>query len=267
MTPNRPIAVSVAGLDPSGGAGIAADLRTFEALGAHGACVIAALTVQDSARVYAVRPIPARHVAEALAAVVADSKPAAIKTGMLATDSVVDAVVSVLGAGPIPFLVVDPVRRSTSGTVLLDDDGWRALGERLVPLAALVTPNRAEAEELAAMAISTEDDAVRAARRIAERGCKAVLVKGGHGPGAEATDLLFDATTGRVDRFEAPRVPGDFHGTGCVLSAAITALLARGLSLADAVGSAKEHLSRALATAEMVGRGRRILRIQPGATD
>ena len=241
-----PVALTIAGSDPSGGAGIQADLRTFAAFGVHGASVVTALTAQDTRRVRAIAEVTPAFVAQQLDAVLDDFEVRAAKTGMLHRAPVIDVVVARLHTRPLPHLVVDPVMVATSGDPLLEPEGIAALRERLLPLATLVTPNLHEAEVLTGRAVTTVAEMREAARALVALGARAALVKGGHLAG-DAVDVLYD---GRAFReLGAPRREGRrLHGTGCVLSAAITAGLARGSDLAEAVAEAKRFVTLAIET-------------------
>lgn len=247
----------MAGSDPSGGAGLQADVATFGAFGCHGQGVVTALTVQDSRGVHAAAPVDAVHVAAQLEALLADAPPAAAKTGMLPTAAVVEAVASAwLTQAGVP-LVVDPVLAASSGARLADADAEAALLEMLVPLAALVTPNAPEAAELTGIDVRDVEGAAAAARALLARGARAVLVKGGHIPGDEVTDVL--VTAGRPDAIAFTRLrithPRRVRGTGCALSAAIAARLARGDALVDAVRAAGDWVHAAIAGASESGPG------------
>ena len=247
-----PIALTIAGSDPSGGAGIQADLKTFHQFGVYGEAVITLLTVQNTVRVSRVVVMPPALVLEQLAAVLEDIPPAAAKTGALGSAEMVEAVARAAGDFPFP-LVVDPVMVSKHGRSLLPDTAVAAIRERLLPRAFLITPNVPEAEALTGLTIRTLEDMRGAARRLWELGARAVLIKGGHLEG-DATDLLFDGT--RWHEFPAPRVATPHtHGTGCTYSAAITAALARGLALADAVALAKRFIHEAIRTNPGLGKG------------
>lgn len=249
------IALTMAGSDSGGGAGLQADLRTFASLGVHGVCAVTALTAQNPVEVPSVWPAPAAAVRAQLEAVWAELAPAAAKTGMLARAGVVREVADFfkgLGAPQTP-LVIDPVMVSTSGAELLDTAGRRAAQERLFPLATLLTPNLAEAGVLLGRAISGPDAMARAAADLEARYGAAILLKGGHAGGARSRDLL--RWRGRDSWLSAPRISGVAgHGTGCVLSAAITAGLALGLPLPAAVGLGKRTVTRALRRAAPVAR-------------
>jgi hydroxymethylpyrimidine/phosphomethylpyrimidine kinase len=240
-----PVALSIAGSDPSGGAGIQADLKTFAAFGVYGAAVITALTAQSARAVSAVAPVAPAFVARQLEAVLDGLPVVTAKTGMLHRAEVIAVVADTLGARPVQALVVDPVLVATSGARLLETDALAVLRDRLLPLATLVTPNVAEAEALTERRVRSREDMAGAARTLVERGAGAALVTGGHLPG-DAVDVLCDA--GGVHEYRAARVgSGSPHGTGCALSAAITAALARGLPLREAIAQAKDWIGRAIA--------------------
>jgi hydroxymethylpyrimidine/phosphomethylpyrimidine kinase len=240
----RPTTLTIAGADPTGGAGIQADLRTFEALGCRGTSAITAITVQDSDGVHGWEAVPVAVVRAQVETVLRDLAPVAVKTGMLATSDIVVAVADALRARAPDFVVVDPVLVSSSGYELLEENGIAALRTELLPLASLVTPNVPEAERLSGIRIETADDAVRAGDLIRQLGADAVLVTGGHLPG-EPTDVL--VTAGGDERFAGERVGGpDVHGTGCVFSAAAAAALAGGAALPEAIADAKRFTARLL---------------------
>ena len=243
-----PIALTIAGSDSSGGAGIQADLKTFTALGVYGASVLTALTAQNTRGVTGVHTPPAAFVRAQIDAVLDDLDVAAIKTGMLANGEIVTAVAEALAARkPMP-LVVDPVMVATSGDRLLDPAAVAAVQHRLIPLATLITPNLPEAAALLGVARASSIAAMEEqARALLGFGCRAVLVKGGHGTGNDAVDVLVTAA-GEVTHLAAPRIATrNTHGTGCTLSAAIAALLATGTALPEAVRRAKAFLGEALA--------------------
>lgn len=240
-----PIALTIAGSDSGGGAGIQADLKTFAALGVHGASAIACLTAQNPRRVLGVEPCPPEFLRLQLEAVFRELAPDAIKTGMLFSPAHIEVVAEFLESKRIP-LVVDPVMVSTSGALLVGPGGLESLRERLLPLAALVTPNLSEAEILSDEKIPAVESMAGAARTIYSRfGC-AVLIKGGHLRGSRmATDVFFDGRSPMLLR--APFVKGvRTHGTGCVYSAAICAELALGRDLRRAVARAKRFVTKAI---------------------
>jgi len=254
----RPVALTIAGSDPSGGAGIQADVVTFARFGVHGASVVTALTAQDTRGVRAVMGVPPELVAQQLAAVRDDLDVRAAKTGMLLGAAVVEVVADALRARPVPALVVDPVLRATSGDALLDPDALDVLRARLLPIATLVTPNLDEAEALTRRRVDGPAAMRDAARALVdELGAGAALVKGGHLAGP-ALDVLYDGRT--LHELSAARVAGGaVRGTGCALSAAVTAGLALGHDLPTAVDAAKRWVSAAIAGAEPLGRGARLL--------
>lgn len=253
-------ALTVAGSDSGGGAGLQADLRTFAAHGLLGCTAVTAVTAQDTRAVYRVDVLPAQAVAAQLRAALGDLPIRAVKTGMLATAEIVRTVAAVLGEHPGLPLVVDPVLRSTSGRALLDEAGGEALARELIPRATLVTPNLPEASVLLgpgrAGAVSSPREAAEA---LAETLGVAVLVKGGHAQeaaGAVVEDALALPGRGVVEVFSAPRVQTRAtHGTGCTLASAVAANLALGAALTDAVGAAKAYLTGALQAAAPVGAG------------
>lgn len=248
-----PVALTIAGSDSGGGAGIQADLKTFFALGCHGASALTALTAQNTVAVTGIHEVPAEFVVEQVQAVADDIGVAAAKTGMLASAAIVEAVAKVVSAYGIP-LVVDPVFVSKHGNKLLMDDAVAALKGSLFPVARLVTPNLFEAGALLGRTIETLDQMRAAAVEIGALGPEAVLVKGGHLGDAAAIDVFFDGT--EVHDIESPRFDTeDTHGTGCTLSAAITARLAHGDDLAEAVDTAKRFISGAIQYGLRIGKG------------
>jgi hydroxymethylpyrimidine/phosphomethylpyrimidine kinase len=253
-SPNQyhPVALTIAGSDPSGGAGIQADLKTFHQFGVYGTSVIAVLTVQNTLRVSAVKPLPTSIVLAQLNAVLEDFPPQAAKTGALGSRENVEALAERASRFNFP-LVVDPVIMSKHGKAMLEEDGAVALIQKLLPQAFLVTPNIPEAVFLSGVKITGPESMEKAAWAIAEMGPQAVLIKGGH-LDKEATDLLLFQK--KIYRFSAPKIPSDnTHGTGCTHSAAITALVAKGMGLVEAVEKAKDFISRAIETAPGLGRG------------
>jgi hydroxymethylpyrimidine/phosphomethylpyrimidine kinase len=253
-----PIALTVAGTDSGGGAGIAADLHTFAAHGVWGTCAVTAVTAQNTVLVGQVDILGAPLVTAQIGAVATDIGVAATKTGMLGLAVVVKAVAAAVQEWNLHPLVVDPVAVSSTGTTMLSPNGADALRDILVPLAELVTPNLAEAAILARWPEppTDRDGMRRVAESILGLGVKAVLVTGGHLPGPEAADLLLQADGSGPRWFSAPRFESRHtHGTGCVLSAAITARLARGEELVQAVEGAKAFVTRAIAAGVELGAG------------
>jgi hydroxymethylpyrimidine/phosphomethylpyrimidine kinase len=254
-----PIALTVAGSDSGGGAGIQADLKTFEAFGCFGTSVVTAITAQNTLGVTAVHAVPTGIVAAQIDALAADLPPAAVKTGMLASTELVETVAAGVERHRFGPIVIDPVMVATSGDRLLDEGAERAIVELLLPRAALVTPNLPEAAILAGREIEGVDGMEEAARAIADLGASAVLLKGGHLGGGVLVDLLWH--DGRVHRWERPRLETRHtHGTGCTLSSAIAAGLAHGRPLPDAVGAALAYVRRAIEAAPGLGAGHGPLR-------
>jgi hydroxymethylpyrimidine/phosphomethylpyrimidine kinase len=251
-----PAVLTIAGSDPSGGAGIQADLKTFATLGVFGAAVVTSLTAQNTGGVRGIEAVSPAFVVQQLDAVLDDLDVRAIKTGMLGTVAVVEAVARRLAAGPGVPIVVDPVLVATAGQPLTESAAVAAMRRDLLPLATLVTPNLPEAAALTGRPVSTVPEMRDAARALAGLGVRAVLVKGGHLPDA-AIDVFWDGTT--LHELTAPRVPGVFHGTGCTLSAAIAVQLARGTRLRDAVTHAKRYVTDAIGDSPARGRGARPL--------
>ncbi|HEX5479043.1 MAG TPA: bifunctional hydroxymethylpyrimidine kinase/phosphomethylpyrimidine kinase [Dehalococcoidia bacterium] len=250
-----PRALTIAGSDSGGGAGIQADLKTFAALGVYGATALTAVTAQNTREVAAVATIPADLVARQIRVVLDDIGASAIKTGMLGDAGIVHAVAGELRAPAVASVVVDPVITSSSGTALLDDAGVDAMVRELLPLAQIVTPNIEEAKLLAGREIASWDDARAAAAVIVEQGARSVVITGGDfGHPEAATDLYYDGQHFR--EYTAVRVrTQSTHGTGCTFSAAITAGLARGMDTQAAIALAKSYVSLALEHAYPIGSG------------
>ncbi len=248
-----PRALTIAGSDPGGGAGIQADLKTFSAFRVHGMSVITAVTAQNSIGVQGIETLPPAFVARQLRSVLSDFGADAAKCGMLATAPIIEAVAETLRDLPVDRLVVDPVMVATSGEPLLRPEAREALVSRILPLALVVTPNLSEAEALAGFPVTGRVEMEAAARRILALGPRHVLVKGGHLAG-DAVDLLWDGRA--FTEFSAPRVDSpNTHGTGCTFSAAIAAGLALGQSLLDAVRRAKAYVTRAIQEGFQAGHG------------
>ncbi|MEN3211444.1 bifunctional hydroxymethylpyrimidine kinase/phosphomethylpyrimidine kinase [Methylorubrum populi] len=248
------IALTIAGSDSSGGAGIQADLKTFAALRVYGASVVTALTAQNTSGVQAIHDVPADFVAAQIDSVFSDLAVGAVKIGMLSRPETIRAVAEGLRrhATGIP-VVLDPVMVATSGDRLISQEAVETLRGELMPLATVITPNLPEAATLLGEAqAGHENEAVGQARRLLERGARAVLIKGGHGEGRESVDHLI-SVDGTLRRFAAPRIETrNSHGTGCTLSAAVAAGLARGQGLAEAVGGAKTYVTAAIRAADSV---------------
>ena len=249
----KPVALTIAGSDPSGGAGLQADLKTFHQFGVYGMSVVTLLTVQNTEDVSSVDPLDPAYVEKQLRAVASDIPPQAAKTGALGTAEIIEAVARWAERLSCP-LVVDPVMISKHGASLIAEEARQTLAQKLLPKAFLVTPNLPEASVLSGRVVDNPDGMRAAARTIADLGANAVLVKGGHLEG-DALDVLY--YEGRFEEFRAGRIDSNHtHGTGCTYSAAITAALAKGASLTEAVHSAKRFITRAIETAPGLGRGR-----------
>ena len=248
------IALTIAGSDSGGGAGVQADLKTFAAHGVYGTSAITAVTAQNTRGVTAFEALSADLVTAQIEAVMSDLGAHAAKTGMLANAAIVEAVAAAVEDLEIPLLVVDPVMIAKSGDRLVDDEALGAMKAELLERAFVVTPNIPEAEVLAGIGIQTDDDRREAARRIVALGAKAVIVKGGHFPSADIVDLLYDGH--RFTEFHAERIPGSStHGTGCTFAAAVAAHLALGHRLEDAIPQAQQYVAGAIRHAPGLGSG------------
>jgi hydroxymethylpyrimidine/phosphomethylpyrimidine kinase len=245
-----PIAVTIAGSDSGGGAGIQADLKTFSALGVYGASVITALTAQNTLGVQGIHDIPPDFIARQIDSVFSDLAVRAVKIGMLSQPAVIEAVAAGLVRHRADTVVLDPVMVATSGDRLLAPEAVESLKTKLVPHALVITPNLPEAAAMLDEPIAEDEAAMRGqAERLMRLGPGAVLIKGGHAEGADSVDLLLDAKG--LERFAAPRLATrNTHGTGCTLSSAIAAGLAKGLDLRHAAAAAKAYVSAALAASE-----------------
>jgi hydroxymethylpyrimidine/phosphomethylpyrimidine kinase len=252
-----PIALTIAGSDSSGGAGIQADLKTFAAFGVYGASVITALTAQNTTGVSGIHQVPAEFVTAQIDAVFSDLAVGAVKIGMVAHPPVIDAIVAGLKRWSPKHVVLDPVMVATSGDRLLAAEAVEALRKRLIPLATIITPNLPEAAALLDEPVATSEAGIESqGKKLLALGCPAVLIKGGHGEGSESIDYLIRA--GGSVALSAPRVATqNTHGTGCSLSSAIAAELAKGADLETAVRNAKSFVSAAIAAADRftVGHG------------
>ncbi|MBR1245035.1 bifunctional hydroxymethylpyrimidine kinase/phosphomethylpyrimidine kinase [Bradyrhizobium sp. AUGA SZCCT0274] len=252
-----PIALTIAGSDSSGGAGIQADLKTFAALGVYGASVITALTAQNTTGVSGIHQVPAEFITAQIDAVFSDLAVGAVKIGMVAQPASIDAIVAGLTRWSPKHVVLDPVMVATSGDRLLAAEAVDALRTKLIPLASVITPNLPEAAALLDEPVAESEAAVEnQGKRLLAMGCRAVLIKGGHGQGAESTDYFIDAA--KTITLAAPRVATkNTHGTGCSLSSAIAAGLAKGENMETAVRNAKAWISAAISAADRfsVGRG------------
>lgn len=247
-------ALTIAGSDSGGGAGIEADLKTFTALGVYGMAAITSVTAQNTVAVTGVHDVPPAFVAEQIDDVAQDIGVDAAKTGMLSNAAIIEAVADSIERNAIRNLVVDPVMIAKSGDALLHESAKDALLRRMLPLALVVTPNAPEATALTGVRIDSDKDVKRAGEALLAAGAAHVLIKGGHLSGAEAVDFLFDGTTCR--EYRAPRIATkNTHGTGCTYSAAIAAYLAIGLDVPAAVERAKEYLTGAILHSFGLGHG------------
>jgi hydroxymethylpyrimidine/phosphomethylpyrimidine kinase len=247
-------ALTIAGSDPSGGAGVQADLKTFAAHGVYGLSVVTAVTAQNTTGVSGFAALSADLVTLQIETIVSDIRPDAAKTGMLANAAIVEAVAAAVIDLDIPLLVVDPVMIAKSGDALVDDEAVGAMKTELLPRAMVVTPNIPEAETLSGIAIRTDADRRAAAREIQALGARAVLIKGGHLESTEIVDLLYDGH--RFLEFTIERVAGRAtHGTGCTFAAALAARLALGGNLDEAIAGAQRYIAGAIRHAPNLGRG------------
>jgi hydroxymethylpyrimidine/phosphomethylpyrimidine kinase len=251
------VCLTIAGLDPSGGAGIIADIKTFSAFGCFATAAVASLTFQNTAGVFGAEHQSAATLRGQVAPILEDYVVSAVKTGMLPTREIIDETARLIRDGNLRNYVVDPVVRSTSGFDLIDDEALSVLIQRLFPLSDLITPNIPEAERISGLRITSRESVEEAAKRMQAMGAENVLIKGGHMVGHDADraiDFLFEGE--RLTLFEAERIETNAtHGTGCTLSAAITANLALGKSLGDAVETAKRFVFEAIKTAPNLGHG------------
>ncbi|MCD8520444.1 MAG: bifunctional hydroxymethylpyrimidine kinase/phosphomethylpyrimidine kinase, partial [Alphaproteobacteria bacterium] len=249
MIPN---VLSIAGSDPSGGAGIQADLKTFSALGCYGMAALTALTAQNTKGVAAVHAVPPEFLYSQLQEIFVDINVGAVKIGMAGTDDSIGVIVEILQHHKPPHVVLDPVMIAQSGDSLLSPKAMTALQEKLIPLASLITPNIPEAQAL--LGGHPSDDPETLARALHDTGNECVLVKGGHGAGDASRDVLM--AYGSFYDYEAARIDTkNNHGTGCTLSAAIACFLARGHDMPDAVGEAKAYITGALSASDLLDVG------------
>ena len=251
---DRPVALTIAGSDSGGGAGIQADIKTFQAFGVFGTSAVTAVTAQNTVGVTAVHLVPLDVVRTQITTVVQDLSPSAVKSGMLGTSELVETVADAIQEHSLTPYVLDPVMVASSGDRLLDENAVEAIIRRLLPKATLVTPNLEEARILTSLPISDEEGQRESARRLVQMGARAALVKGGHGSGTQVVDILWDGSDEYLWRH--PRIETrNTHGTGCTLSAAITAGLSRGDQLVPAVEDALAFVKQAILRAPNLGRG------------
>ena len=248
-----PKAMTIAGSDSGGGAGVQADLKTFAALGVYGASTLTAITAQNTVAVTAVHDIPTDVITAQIDAVLTDIGADAVKTGMLSSSDIIECVCEALEVHGVQRLVVDPVMIAKSGDALLREDAIGSLRTRLLPLAMVVTPNIPEAEALTETTIVSDADVRRAAEAIVGMGARSVVVKGGHREGP-ATDLFYDGK--EFKEFTAPRFDTvNTHGTGCTFASAVAAGLARGMVVTDAVALAKDYVTEGIRLSFSIGQG------------
>ncbi|WP_309493117.1 bifunctional hydroxymethylpyrimidine kinase/phosphomethylpyrimidine kinase [Candidatus Hecatella orcuttiae] len=259
MRPERklPVALTIAGVDSCGGAGVAADLKTFSALGVHGACAVTALTAQNTRSVAEISPVEPRFLEKQLETLLADLKVNAFKTGMLPSRETVECVSDFMEDGRLKKAVVDPVFKATTGRRLSAEDAVEAYARRLLPQATLATPNLWEAEKLSGVRIKSLRELKKAARKISDLGVKGVVIKGGHLRGGKAVDLLY--WKGEFAVYPKPRLPVSLHGGGCVFSAALTALLAKGLEPWKAVEEVEAYIHPLFQFGLQVGSGLKVV--------
>ena len=257
---SKPVVLTIAGLDPSGGAGIVADIKTISTLGGFPAAVITSITYQNTTGVFGAEHQSAATLRAQVEPVIRDLDVVAAKTGMLPTAEIVAEVARLFREESLRPPVVDPVMVSTSGHDLIGDEAFHILKTQLLPVAGVVTPNIPEAERLAGFSIESENDMRRAAEAIRGFGARAVLVKGGHRAiDQQAIDLLLDENGSFVEFREEYIEAGEIHGSGCTLSAAIAVCLGKGMTLEDAVRAAKEYVTEAIRRAPRIGHGARPL--------
>ena len=249
--------LTIAGSDPTGGAGVQADLKTFAAHGVYGVSVITAVTAQNTLGIVESTVMSADLVIAQLEAIAGDSAPDAVKVGMLGTAAIVEAVAAAIEELELPSVVLDPVIASSSGGRLLDDDGVQAMLLRLMPLCRVMTPNIPEAEALSGCRIASAADARKAAERLVDMGAESVIVTGGHAPGTDVVDLFYDGT--QFVELHGRRVDARAHGTGCTYASAIAAGLARGRPMTEAAAEAQRYVAGALTHAVTIGKGARVL--------
>lgn len=254
MKRDQKICLTIAGLDPSGGAGIIADLKTFAAFGCYGAAAVSSITFQNTREVFGSESQSSASMRGQLDPIFDDLIVDSAKTGMLPTEEVIRETAAILKERKFTNLIVDPVVRSTSGFDLIDDAALRSLINELFPLAIVVTPNIPEAERIAGITINNEADIEKAGKQILSMGAAAVLIKGGHMESERMRDLLF--TRGSTEVFDGEFIDSKAtHGTGCTLAAAITACVANGKTLSDAIRIAKKFVAEGIRTSPMFGGG------------
>ncbi len=252
------IALTIAGSDPTGGAGFQADIKTFHALGVYGISIPAALTAQNTKVVTEVKELDPKFFSSQIDTLLIDSHPDAFKTGMLYSAEIIKIVAEKVKIYNLANLVIDPVRASTSGASLMEEGVLEAMKEHLFPIAKVITPNMNEASVLTGLEIENEDDMKKAAIELLQSGPEAVIITGGHLKG-KAIDILFDGSN--FLSLEQDRIEGEFHGTGCVFSSAVTACLALDYEIKEAFIKAKDFTWKAMKTAVTIGKGMKILNV------
>jgi hydroxymethylpyrimidine/phosphomethylpyrimidine kinase len=254
MDNSIPVALTIAGSDSSGGSGIQADLKTFQMFGVYGCSALTCVTAQNTQEITSCQCLPTKLLQDQLEAILTDIEPSALKSGMLGTAALVQVAVDVISGSQLENYVLDPVIVSTSGHPLLDDEGCELLRDKLIPLATIVTPNLHEARKLTGYDIASPEELKVAGREFLRMGASAVLMKGGHFEGGTAVDLLL--TDKLEELWSRPFLATTAgHGTGCTLSAALAAELAKGTGIYDATDKAISFVNRALATSPMLGKG------------
>ncbi|NTU43341.1 MAG: bifunctional hydroxymethylpyrimidine kinase/phosphomethylpyrimidine kinase [Nitrospirales bacterium] len=259
MSPH--VALTIAGSDPTGGAGLQADLRVFSLLGVYGLSAVSALTAQNTFEVTGILPVDGRFLEAQLNTLISDIRPDALKTGMLFSGDVVRSVARIVRGFELENLVIDPVTVSSTGSSLLEEGALEILTTELFPLSRVITPNIYEASAISGVAIEDEEGMENAARRLKELGPEVVIITGGHFPGRggqETMELIYDGAS--FLRIEGKKMKGEYHGTGCAYSAAITANLAKGLSVPEAARRAKELVESAIRQAYRIGKGMSLLK-------
>ena len=250
-------ALTIAGFDPTGGAGIQADLKVFHSLGVYGLSVVSSLTAQNTEGVSGIMPVPGSFVKKQLTVLFSDLVPDATKTGMLYSESAIEAVAYIIAKYSLKNIVVDPVLVSSSGKSLVEKNTPIALRKKIFPFCAVITPNIYEASVLSGIDIKTSADMEKAAVRLREYGPETVIITGGHLEDA-AMDVLYD---GKFHYLKSRKIKGEYHGTGCTFSAAMTAMLAKGYSVLDSAREAKKFMNRALKKSFSAGKGMRLFNI------
>ena len=250
-------ALTIAGFDPTGGAGVQADLKVFHSLGIYGLSVVSSLTAQNTEGVRDIMPVPGRFVKMQLTVLLSDLVPDATKTGMLYSEAAIEAVAYIIKKHSLKNIVVDPVLVSSSGKSLVEKNTPAALREKIFPLCAVITPNIHEASVLSGIDIKTSADIQKAAVCLREYGPENVIITGGHLEDA-AVDVLYD---GKFHYLKSRKIKGEYHGTGCTFSAALTAMLAKGYSVLDSAKEAKKFMNRALKKSFSAGKGMRLFNI------